>query len=95
MLPHLPRRHRTRQFVSAHLNGIRLLRNRVFHDEPVWHGRDLARRHQDILAAIGWVSPVLAATSAPLDRFPAVYAPGSSAFRADVEAFCRRHGYAP
>jgi len=95
VLPYLPRRHRTRHYVSAHLNGIRLLRNRVFHYEPVWHRRDLAQRHQDILAAIGWVSPVLAETAAPLDRFPAVYAPGSSAFRAGLEALCRRHGYAP
>ncbi len=95
VLPHLPRRHRTRQYVSAHLNGIRLLRNRVFHYEPVWHWRDLAQRHQDILAAIGWVSPVLAATAAPLDRFPHVYSQGSGAFRTDLEAFCRRHGYSP
>jgi hypothetical protein len=95
VLPHLPRRHRTRHFVSAHLNGIRLLRNRVFHYEPVWHRRDLAQRHQDILEAIGWVSPVLAATAAPLDRFPLVYAQGSGAFRAGLEALCLRHGYAP
>lgn len=95
VLPHLARRHRTRHVVSAHLNRIRLLRNRVFHYEPVWHWHDLPQRHQDILAAIGWVSPVLAATVTPLDRFPSVYTQGSGAFRAGLEALCRRHGYAP
>jgi hypothetical protein len=37
----------------------------------------------------------LAATAAPLDRFPTVYAQGSSVYRAGLEALCRRHGYAP
>lgn len=95
VLPHLPRRYRTRQHVSAHLNGIRLLRNRVFHYEPVWHWGDLAQRHQDILVAISWVSPILAAIVAPLDRFPLVYAQGSDGFHGDLAALCGRHGYAP
>jgi hypothetical protein len=95
IFPGLPRRHRTRRFLSSRMERTRRLRNRVFHYEPIWHWRDLAQQHADVLEAIRWVSPVLRDTIQSLDRFPDVHQQGPSVFRAELDALCLRDGYAP
>lgn len=53
--PHCPKSLRQRQFVSARLNMIRLLRNRVSHHEPlVWLAPTLAAKHAEIMETIEW-----------------------------------------
>ena len=38
------------------LNGLRTLRNRIAHHEPIF-ARDLARDHEHVLEVAGWISP--------------------------------------
>ncbi|WP_052403135.1 hypothetical protein [Legionella massiliensis] len=54
---YLPKRQRTRAFLSRELNRIRFLRNRVFHHEPIWPWKDLAQQHQQILNLTNGLSP--------------------------------------
>lgn len=71
-----PRSMRSRKELSPLLNRIRLLRNRVFHHEPIWHWSNLLQQHAVALDLIGWFSPALRATIEPDDRFPRVYTAG-------------------
>lgn len=83
--PGVPPGLRTRKAISAKLNQVRLLRNRAFHHEPIWHWRDLKEQHTAIREVLGWISPALESTVALADRFPDVYSGGRQAFRAGVE----------
>ena len=55
------------------MDGIRRLRNRVSHHEPIWHLPNLAEQHAEILETIGWISPAMLAVTRMLDRFDSVY----------------------
>ena len=46
----------TRKEAHRPLNGLRTLRNRIAHHEPVF-ARDLARDHQRIVEVLGWMTP--------------------------------------
>ena len=74
--PYVPRRLRTRSTLSRRFHHIRQLRNRVFHHEPVWHWKDLARRHREILEAIAWVEPDVCKLVLSIDRFNDIYRNG-------------------
>ena len=50
----------TRKQAHGPLNGLRVLRNRIAHHEPIF-ARDLAADHQRILDVAGWISPETAA----------------------------------
>ena len=50
----------TRKQAHGPLNGLRILRNRIAHHEPIF-ARDLAADHQRILDVAGWISPETAA----------------------------------
>ncbi len=47
----------TRKQVHTRLDGIRELRNRVFHHQHIWDKANLQREHVQILEAISWVNP--------------------------------------
>ncbi|HEX2204843.1 MAG TPA: hypothetical protein VHG91_16155 [Longimicrobium sp.] len=81
-----PRRLRTRGTLSPMLNRVRLLRNRAFHHESIWHWRDLAEQHALTLELLGWVSPALRGAVELVDRFGPVHRDGPAAFRACVRA---------
>jgi len=85
VFPAVPPQMRKRKTISSRLNRVRLLRNRAFHHEPIWHWRDLEEQHAAAREVLEWISPALAATLAPNDRFPRVLASGRHAFRDDVE----------
>ena len=72
VFPHLPRTLRTRQAVWDRCDRIRKLRNRVMHDEPIWHRQTLASEHAQIVEALGWINMEMRDTIALCDRFPAV-----------------------
>jgi hypothetical protein len=74
LFPDMPRKIRTRQTVSARLNRIRRLRNRVFHYEPIWHWKDLSEQHQAICETIGWMSENAVKLLNTIDRFSGVLA---------------------
>lgn len=69
----MPRHDRKRKVISSRFNRIRLLRNRVFHVEPIWHWRDLRQQHSQILECISWLSPALLDITRRIDRFDDVY----------------------
>lgn len=68
-------------FLSPLLNRVRLLRNYVFHHEPIWHWRDLPDQHALAVELIGWMSPSLRETVEAVDRFDAVYSAGLAPYR--------------
>lgn len=74
--PHVPRRMRNRKALNKRFNSIRLLRNRIFHYEPIWHWKDLTKQHTELLDTIGWISPAVRCTVTIMDRFPEVYDQG-------------------
>lgn len=78
--PTSPRSIRSRKQLSPLLNRMRLLRNRIFHHEPVWHWSNLAQQHATALDLMGWFSPALRLTIEPGNRFGAVHAAGSAPF---------------
>jgi len=73
VFPHAPKTQRKRKVFSARINRIRVLRNRVFHYEPIWHWKDLAEHHEDLLEAISWLSTDLFILTKTVDRFDEVF----------------------
>ena len=59
----------TRKQVHEPLNGLRVLRNRIAHHEPIF-ARDLTADHQCILDLAGWISPETAAWIGHHSRVP-------------------------
>lgn len=82
VFPHTPRRSRERSTLRARLDGIRRLRNRVFHFEPIWKLSGLKQRHFDILETIGWINPAFRDMTERVDRFNQVFDDGPTAFLA-------------
>ena len=85
VFPYASRRSRTRSTIRNRLDGIRRLRNRVFHFEPVWRLPDLRQQHFDILETIGWINPTFREMTELVDRFPRVFDDGPVAFQARLE----------
>lgn len=73
---YLPKKERTRAFLSRELNRIRLLRNRIFHHEPIWHWKDLATQHQQLVNLTHSLSPAAAKYLNLFDQFPESYNKG-------------------
>lgn len=70
---HLPKPERQRGTVSAVVNAVRILRNRVYHNEPIcWQLRTLQEQHAQTLQLIGWIEPQLLSWLSAIDRLPAV-----------------------
>lgn len=55
--PFMPREIRTRKTLSKRFNRIRLLRNRVFHYEPIWHWKNLKQQYSELVEALMWLEP--------------------------------------
>ena len=64
---------RTRRRAHGPLNGLRILRNRIAHHEPIF-ARDLAADHRHILDVAGWIFPETAAWIRHHSRVPDVLA---------------------
>lgn len=72
--PHLPKPNRQRATVSATINAVRQLRNRVYHHEPVaWQLPQLRQHYEQVSTLIGWLDPQLLTFLQPIDRFPTVW----------------------
>ncbi|MDE2778985.1 MAG: hypothetical protein OXI91_04820 [Chloroflexota bacterium] len=82
VFPYAPRQARTRSLLRARLDGIRRLRNRVFHFEPIWQLPDLSQQHIEILETIGWINPTFREMTETVDRFPQVFDDGPAAYQA-------------
>lgn len=74
-----PKPQRQRHNISAALNRIRDLRNRIFHHEPLlWLIPTLLEQHQTGVTVINWVDPELGQWLGNHDRLPAVWADWTS-----------------
>ena len=90
--PQAPRHLRTRRGIRSRLDRIRVLRNRVFHHEPIWHLQDLEEQHESILETIGWMSPAILVVTRMLDRFDSVYTRGSHSYANELESIAQNWG---
>ena len=77
---HAPKAQRSPSNLLPRLEGIRRLRNRVFHHEPVWHYGDLQQQHGLMIETIGWINPEMRRFVQMLDRFPETHAKGAGAY---------------
>jgi hypothetical protein len=82
---HAPKNARTQRAISARLQAIRNLRNRVFHHEPIAHWPNLQKDHQEIVETISWISPSHGRYVGLADRFEEVLASGWQNYRFKVE----------
>lgn len=62
-----------RSDIATRLEGIRKLRNRIAHHEPILHYK-LDSEYCKILETIGWICPVTAAWVGAASTFPERYA---------------------
>lgn len=76
--PFLPKGQRTRHYLSRELNRIRLLRNRIFHHEPIWHWKDLPSQHNSIINLTKSLSLSASKFLKIFDQFKEVYFNGKS-----------------
>lgn len=68
--PNIPKSQRQRKSISAPLNTLRSLRNRVFHNENIsWSIARLEELHDTILQVIDWMNPNVALWMTSVDRF--------------------------
>lgn len=75
VFPRCPKPLRQRHTVSAALNQMRDLRNRVFHHEQLlWLTPSLIDLHGRGVETIGWLDPKLVPWLAGFDRLPATWA---------------------
>lgn len=74
--PRVPRHWRQRWQIHSRYNEIRLLRNRVFHFEPLFDDPTVPDHHGHVYDGIRWLNPALADTVRLFDRFPHVYTSG-------------------
>lgn len=84
VFPHMPASSRTRHTLSARLNEIRKLRNRIFHHERINHWSNLDIKHSELLETIAWISPSLRNAISAVDRFPSVLHTGLEKVRHDL-----------
>ncbi|MGE4290563.1 MAG: Abi family protein [Desulfovibrio sp.] len=79
------RPYRQQQYLANVLDGLRQLRNRIFHHEPVWYYQDLPEKHRDALQLILWLSPELFRMSYRLSRFREIYSQGTFPYKTTVK----------
>lgn len=86
------------------LDDARLLRNRVFHYERIYHGVELPARkrkasprhitllqmHADIMEMIGWIDPTLQRTSWHLDTFRRTWESGYAQIQDEIRSLIKR-----
>jgi hypothetical protein len=67
--PHIDKKDKQRNKISAPINHIRGFRNRIFHHEPiVWNLSSLERTHHDIVLVLSWINKDLPNEIIELDR---------------------------
>lgn len=84
VFPYAPKSAREPKSLGLAYRECRLLRNRVFHYEPIWRDSLLSHKYRQIMELIRWSSPEMQETVALLSRFPGTLASGSSDVRARV-----------
>lgn len=73
MFPHMPRTPEKISLIRKKLNLIRILRNRVYHYEPIWKSHDLKNKYEAIHEVIGWINTDMIKYLKKIDRFEQLY----------------------
>ena len=89
VFPYATNKQRSRERIYQRLAKIQVLRNRVFHHEPVWHLSDLEQRHQEIPETIGWISPAMLEMTLLLDRIDSVYTRGEQPLAEELDSIAQ------
>lgn len=97
-LPH----HRLRSGLDERIGGIRILRNRVYHHEPIWNGRrnrrgtsvPLLTDYRATVELVDAISPELREMLRLVDRFDDVFHGGVARSAEAVARYCADRGYA-
>ena len=76
--------HTEREILFQRLDGLRALRNRAAHLEPIWD-RDAMRGYEMACETIGWMNPRVAEATRVTSDFPSVYEAGPVAYRPTAE----------
>lgn len=75
--PYAGRRYRQRSVIFPMVNRLRLLRNRVSHNEPIlWWQPSLQAEYRSASTVLGWISPAFSQLIQFVDRFAMVYQAG-------------------
>lgn len=69
VFPNMTNVQRVRTEMYRRCDDIRLLRNRVFHYEPIWNRPDLQQSHSRLIEAIGWINLTIKDAILTFDRF--------------------------
>jgi hypothetical protein len=85
--PNVSRRSRNRGSIHGRYLSINLLRNRVFHFEPIWHYTNLSQHHTEVVDAIGWISPRQEEAVNLFDTFQEVNQNGKTVVKAKIEGY--------
>ncbi|MCO5177761.1 MAG: hypothetical protein M9890_12465 [Thermomicrobiales bacterium] len=85
--PNVSRNARKPRSIQGRYFKINLLRNRVFHFEPIWHRTNLPQEHLEVLDAIDWISPRQAEAVRLFDTFQTTYRDGIPEVRAKIEGY--------
>jgi hypothetical protein len=70
-MPFLPTSLRTSKTLRMNFRPIRELRNRIFHQEPIFKN-NLQRDYENIMKGIAWINPTLAEMTTKISRFSVV-----------------------
>lgn len=85
--PETQAKQQVRSNLFGRLDRIRILRNRVFHHEPIWHWKDLREQHKAIWEMIGFLCPRLLELVSFIDDFPEVLDGGRGPFESLLREF--------
>lgn len=85
--PNVSRRSRNPRAIHRRYFNINLLRNRVFHFEPIWHYTNLPQQHVEIVDAIGWISSRQKGAVKLFDTFQETYQDGKTLVKAKIEGY--------
>ena len=91
VFPFATRKQRARFRMSERLHRIRILRNRVFHHEPVWYFADLEELHYATMESIGWMNQPTRLFVETLDRFPCTYLRGPGYYELEILSVIQNH----
>lgn len=84
VFPHAPKSVDRAQ-IQAILKDIQLLRNRIYHYEPIINRFDLRQKNAEIEFLLGWISPDLLRFSCAFNEFPRLYAEGKKSLRRQMK----------
>jgi len=92
IFPDLKRKLRNRKAISHRLRDIRVLRNRVFHYEPIWHWQDLLDKQKELAEILTGLNSELCQYVNHRSNFVETFSAGQQAIAQDVEAFIMEKG---